>query len=61
MKPNRPVPVIQPMVVARALPNATSVKTVPWISSSHRRNTAILDVGLGAVRGLAFIALSPLG
>jgi hypothetical protein len=47
------------MVVARALPNATSVKTVPWISSSHRRNIAILEVGLEAIRGLVFIALSP--
>jgi hypothetical protein len=43
MKPNSPVPVIQPMVVATALPNATSVKTVPWIRSSHRRDAAIRD------------------
>jgi hypothetical protein len=32
------------MVVATALPNATSVKVVPWIRSSNRRNTAIREV-----------------
>ena len=45
MKPNLPVPVFQPMVVATALPNATTVKTAPWISSSRRRNVAIPEVG----------------
>jgi hypothetical protein len=59
MKPNRPVPVIRPMVVATALPNATSVKIVPWIRSSHRRNVAILEVGWGVVERLAFIAIFP--
>ncbi len=29
MKPNGPIPIIQPMVVAAALPDATSVKIVP--------------------------------
>src|SRR5882672_2165129 len=57
MKPNRPVPVIQPTVVATALPNATSIKIVPWIRSSHRRNVAILEVGWGVVKRLAFIAI----
>jgi hypothetical protein len=45
MKPNSPVPVIQPMVVATALLNATRAKMVPWIRSSHRRNVATLEVG----------------
>jgi hypothetical protein len=57
MKPNRPVPVIQPTVVATALPNATSIKIVPWIRSSHRRNVAILEVDWGVVKRLAFIAI----
>jgi hypothetical protein len=38
MKPNGPLPVIQPAVVATALPSATSIKIVPWIRSSQRRN-----------------------
>jgi hypothetical protein len=29
IKPNGPIPIIQPMVVRAALPNATSVKIVP--------------------------------
>ena len=29
MKPNGPIPIIQPMVVAAALPSATRVKIVP--------------------------------
>ena len=45
MKPNTPVPVIRPMVVATALANATSVRIVPWIRSSRRRKRAMLDVG----------------
>jgi hypothetical protein len=57
MKPKRPVPVIQPTVVATALPNATSIKIVPWIRRSHRRNVAILEAGWGVVKRLAFIAI----
>jgi len=41
------------MVVVTALPSATSVKIVPWIRSSHRRNMAIL----GVVKRLALIAI----
>jgi hypothetical protein len=37
------------MVVATALPKATSIKTVPWIRSSHRRNVTIVEVGSGFV------------
>jgi hypothetical protein len=54
-KPKRPVPVTQPMVVATALPNATSINIVPWSRRSHRRNVAILAV----VKRLAFIAIFP--
>ena len=55
MKPNMPVPVSQPMVVATALPSATTVKIVPWIRSSHRRNAAIP----GVVERVALIAIFP--
>jgi hypothetical protein len=47
------------MVVARALPSATSVKIVPWIRSSHRRSVGALKVVLEVVKSLAFIAVSP--
>jgi hypothetical protein len=53
MKPNMPVPVSQPMVVATALPSATTVKILPWIRSSHRRKAAIP----GVAKRLAFIAI----
>jgi hypothetical protein len=43
------------MVVATALPNATSVRIVPWIRSSQRRNMALLEVGRGVIQ--AFIAI----
>ena len=43
------------MVVATALPNATNVKIVPWIRSSHRRNTAIPEVDCEVVKMLAFM------
>jgi hypothetical protein len=53
MKPNGPAPVLQPMVVARALPSATRVKIVPWTRSSHRRNVGTREVGLEVVKGFA--------
>src|SRR5450432_4077072 len=43
IKPNSPLPVALPTVVATALPNATNSKIVPWIRNSHRRNVAILE------------------
>src|SRR5262245_26984676 len=43
MKPNGPSPVILPKVVAAALASATSVKIVPWIWISRRRNAAAPD------------------
>ena len=49
MKPNGPIPSIQPMVVAAALPSATRVKIVPCIRSRRRRNVAIPVVD-GGVR-----------
>jgi hypothetical protein len=55
MKPKSPVPVVQPMVVATALPNATSVRIVPWIRSSHRRNAVILEVVCEVLKMLAFM------
>lgn len=51
IKPNGPVPVIRPSVVATALLNATSVKIVPWIRSSRRRNTPMTEVDRGVVKG----------
>ncbi len=60
MKPNSPVPVIQPMVVATALANATNVKIVPWIRRSHRRNLAIPDVDCEVVKVVGFIRIDPL-
>jgi len=36
MKPNGPLPLIQPMVVARDAARATNTKIVPWIRSNHR-------------------------
>jgi len=49
------------MVVATALPNATNVKMVPWIRSSHRRNTAIPELDCEVVKMLAFmITVAPI-
>ena len=47
IKPNGPVPVVRPTVVATALPDATSVKIVPWIRSSRRRNALMPEVDCG--------------
>jgi len=50
MNPNSPVPVIQPIVVAKALAKATRVRMVPWVRSSRRRNVAIPEVDGEAVK-----------
>jgi hypothetical protein len=58
MKPNNPVPVIRPKVVATALLKATSAKIVPWVRSSHRRNLVIPALGPVVLKRRAFTSFT---